>query len=271
LEMQALLRLGGWGAAAVAALLLAVVAAHSTTGQQRFAGAIASMSGKGSAQTSEAAMKAQLARLADNETQTRRLAEMVRALGNDRERLLARLTELERNLDDVTGSIKVQAVLPSANPPADQLTAAPANPTEQPAPPAATQAQPPDRVAAVPARDPPEMETARPPIGVDIGGAPNFDGLRTLWRSAKSSQVDLLDGLRPLVSVRENAKRGADLRLIVGPLPDSGAAARICAELAGAIRYCRLADFEGRPLPLVARETPKRQKAERRAARPANN
>ncbi len=43
--MQELLRLAGWGVAATAALLLAVIAANSSSGQQRLSVAFADVSG----------------------------------------------------------------------------------------------------------------------------------------------------------------------------------------------------------------------------------
>jgi hypothetical protein len=270
--MQGLLRLAGWGVAAMAALLLVVFAANSGGRQQRLSAAFAGFNGTQAAEAAKAetAQAAQLARLAANERDTRRLMEMVRSLAGDRERLLARVTILERNLESVTGSIQRQAV---ATPPAATTQPAPASAMEPPLKTAPAQPQtnspaepavapPPlaSRVAGVaPSGGIPELEAipARPAAGVDIGGATNFDGLRTLWNAITSSHDDLFEGLHPIVTVRENSKsRAAELRLIAGPLSDAEPASRICATLAAAKRYCRLVAFEGQPLALNAPRAP---------------
>jgi hypothetical protein len=97
--------------------------------------------------------------------------------------------------------------------------------------------------------------------GVDIGGAVNFDGLRVLWNSTRGGHTALLDGLSPRVALRENSKsRAAELRLIVGPLPDAEAATRLCASLSTARRFCQPTPFAGQnfalfsPAPVAARK-----------------
>jgi hypothetical protein len=99
----------------------------------------------------------------------------------------------------------------------------------------------------------------QPAVGADIGGAAHFDALRTLWTSLRRTNAALVEGLHPVVIARENPRfRTAELRLIVGPLHDSEAAAEFCAALAAAKRYCQLATFEGTQLSLVAPEPPRR-------------
>jgi hypothetical protein len=91
-----------------------------------------------------------------------------------------------------------------------------------------------------------EPASTGPGLGVDIGGAANYEGLRTLWRSTKNGDPTLLDELYPLVAVRENGKtHGAELRLVIGPLDDAESAARLCATLAAAHHYCQPVAFEG--------------------------
>ena len=117
--------------------------------------------------------------------------------------------------------------------------------------------------AANEAGDPP------PAFGVDIGGAASFDGLRALWNSTRKTHAALLEGLHPVVIVRENTRtRAAELRLIVGPLPDPESAAQFCATLAAAKRSCQPATFEGPELSLAAPDPPRRPAAapERKAA-----
>lgn len=268
--MQGLLRLAGWGVAATAAVLFAVVAANSTSGRDRLSIAFAGINGTRAAEAAkaEAAQGAQLARLAATEGDTRRLIEIVRSLAGDRERLLTRLSAIERSLEDVTGSIQKQAAAtppPPPQPPAKPPAAAPEPPpkmaatppqTVAPAEPAAGPPPPesPNKVASVPpAAGVPELEAIqpRPVAGVDVGGAKDFDGLRTLWNALTTNHLSLFEGLHPIVAVRENSKsRTAELRLVAGPLTDVESASRICTTLAAAKRYCRLVTFEGQPLAL---------------------
>ena len=78
-----------------------------------------------------------------------------------------------------------------------------------------------------------------------------MQGLRVIWASLRSKHSALLEGLRPLVAVRETARPGGvQLRLVVGPLADAGAAARLCAVLASTGRLCDTAVFDGQRLTL---------------------
>ena len=43
-------------------------------------------------------------------------------------------------------------------------------------------------------------------LGVDVGGAPNFEGLRALWHTTKNNDPSLLDDFYPAVATRENSK-----------------------------------------------------------------
>jgi hypothetical protein len=113
----------------------------------------------------------------------------------------------------------------------------------------------------------PELEAipGRPAAGVDVGGAKDFDGLRTLWNTISANYADLFEGLNPIVSVRENSKsRGAELRLVAGPITDIESASRICTTLAAAKRFCRLVTFEGQPLALQGTDPPRRPAAKAR-------
>jgi hypothetical protein len=88
-------------------------------------------------------------------------------------------------------------------------------------------------------------------LGVDVGGATNYEGLRTLWHSTLNSDPTLLEQFYPVVAIRENSKtHGVDLRLVVGPIPDAEAAASLCASLSAAHHYCQSVAFEGQRLSL---------------------
>ncbi|HXW26455.1 MAG TPA: hypothetical protein VEK73_17050 [Xanthobacteraceae bacterium] len=256
-------RMSLWGGLTVLSLAAAILAAYSDPGARRLA--------LGNAATaSEPA----------GGMEERRLAETVRLLAADRDRLAARVGALERNFDDVTGSIP--------NRPAAERSAA-ANPGASPLPPAlapgaavnaeATRASAPPPIVSPPAVVPAQLQGQTPvagaptraaalaplaadtgaaastatktEFGIDLGTAATVDGLRNLWASLKESHAPLLEGLRPLVTVRDGAKPGAvELRLVVGPLANAGVAARLCAALAAAGLTCAPAVFDGQRLAL---------------------
>ena len=75
--------------------------------------------------------------------------------------------------------------------------------------------------------------------------------MRTLWTRLKANQPGLLEGLRPIVALREGQRGGApELRLIAGPLANASVAARLCAALAAAGQACQPAVFDGQRLAL---------------------
>jgi hypothetical protein len=267
-DLRALFRLAAWGGGAALALSLAVFATRSETGAQRLAAAYG-----GATQTAARANTDSLVRMQVTE-ETRRLSEGVRTLSADRDRLLARVTVLERNLEDVTGSIKrAPEPKPDANPassplPASNSITALTGPTALATAnsistiPANVQR----RVASVPARPlapvpapgspssiaPSDVETTQSvattsEFGVDIGGGINFEALRDLWTAARTTHGAALNGLRPVISVREGEK-GIELRLVAGPLTNAAAAAKICAALAAGGWSCKAALFDGQKL-----------------------
>src|SRR3954453_10795152 len=98
-----IVRLTSWATAAAVALGIAVLAGLTPAGSQRIGTAIAGLAG-GSVRP-----PAQLAaRQAEIENDRRSLNEALRLLASDRDRLMARVGSIERNLDDITGSIKSQ-------------------------------------------------------------------------------------------------------------------------------------------------------------------
>jgi hypothetical protein len=108
-DLRALLRLATWGCAAAAALMLAVLSATVGPKHQTFA-----------SQTAAPQVPAATVQLTSRQTEpdkaTRQLTETVSGLTADRDRLTARIATIERNLEDVTGSIKQQAAFPPASP-----------------------------------------------------------------------------------------------------------------------------------------------------------
>ena len=260
-NLKALLRPAGWGAAAAAALSVAVFSATTTPGSQRLAAAFSPSPNQATA----AVPTVPLAQFEKTEAETRRLADAVRSLTTDRERLADRIASLERNLEDVTGSIQRQSV--AAAPP-------PTEPVSEPASPPATPALEPNPALASASSAPPVSAPAQPAVpvesdgtprpdaapdspraayGVDVGGAVNFEGLRALWNSTRTAFAATVEGMRPILGVREHPKtRNTEFRLVIGPLPDAEAAADLCAAMSAARRYCRPVPFEGQQLSFAA-------------------
>jgi hypothetical protein len=147
-DMPALRRLAIWGLATAGALAIAVAAAFSDAGSRRLmASAPASNAGGAAQKASPPAAPAP-----DRDAESRRLSEVLGALVADREQLVARIGAIERNLEDVTGSLQRQAAaaaaVPSPPAPASPATGVPAAP-------------PPSREAALP--PPTEPSKSRPP------------------------------------------------------------------------------------------------------------
>jgi sporulation related protein len=247
-DPKEMMRLGAWASLACIAVLLAIIMAQTETGLRRIAGAFGT-------DPATRSTSPQLAiRPFDPEVEARRLNEAVRVLAADRDRLLARIGTLERNLD-ATGSIPPVAptATPASPPPvvsAPETTATAAPPPARPA----TGAAPPmasERLSAAHSAtaNASESVATRTEFGIDLGTSATIEGLRTQWATLKSKQPALFEGLRPIVAVRDGAK-GLELRLIAGPLANAGAAARLCAALSAGGLTCQPAVFDGQRLAL---------------------
>ncbi|HLL27700.1 MAG TPA: hypothetical protein VKT73_08620 [Xanthobacteraceae bacterium] len=93
--------------------------------------------------------------------------------------------------------------------------------------------------------------TSKTEFAIDLGGEMSIDGLRARWANIKGNHGAALEGLRPLVSVREGVKPGTvELRLIAGPVPNAGDAAKVCASLQTKGVACRTTEFDGQRLSL---------------------
>lgn len=249
-------RLGRWGIAATAAVSLAYFAASSDMGLRRMASALSNVQGLPQAPPVKPRDNAEIVRL----------SESLRRLTNDRDRLLGRLETLEKNFDDLTGSIARNATPPHA---AENVPAPVPEPSATPqvippntsavlnAPPGptaptqqSTPVPPPQESAANDvAKNPPNPTTTKVDFGVDLGSAPTVEGLRTLWTSAKVKHAKLLDGMRPIIALREGAQPGkVELRLVAGPLPSAAVAARLCVVIITAGTVCQPAVFDGQRL-----------------------
>lgn len=237
-EPRAALRVGAWLVIAACASAALVIAARTPSGSQRFAQALSevgrapalpfSLRLPGSGDAAAFAITAE------------RLSENVRQLTADRDRLLSRLDALERG--DVTGS--VPAVRRSS------------------------------RVGSTPAEgDSPVQNGAGNPIGeanaqyqasigtdapllrtgyaVDLGYAPSLEAARGLWHTVKTKHSGMLEGLRPLLAIREGPNgQGISLHLVAGPFPSPAAAGRLCAILGAMGEHCEPTAYEGQRLAL---------------------
>ena len=90
----------------------------------------------------------------------------------------------------------------------------------------------------------------RTEFGVDLGGDRTVDALRSLWNALRTGKQGVLfEGLRPVVAVRDGGKPGSvELRLVVGPLANAGAAARLCGSAAAVGLACQPTVFDGQRL-----------------------
>lgn len=283
-DMRALWRLSLWGIAASIAVGLVVAAGSTEIGSQRVTLAWAGL--KAPLDGPRALPPAQIARTNEADNESRRLALQLRAITADRERLLARLDAVERSLEDVTGSIARQPQPTAPRAEVDLPIAVPAPELPQVVAPkaaaarpetavagqapeigwAASVAQPPGggeqpdwpgarpgtaAVAAAPAPSTaPATTVIRTEFGVDIGGGTTVSAIRTLWLSIRSSHPTLFEGLRPVVTIRDNSRGATELRLIAGPLANAATAARLCGSLSSAGLTCQPAVFDGQRLAL---------------------
>lgn len=247
-DFGALFHLGLWGGIAAACLLVVAIATRTETGQTRLAAGYAALTGNTEVEDRRTAER-------DRQVEeARRTAETIRNLTQDRDRLLARMTALERNYEDVTGSIgklanvarssaepaSPVATAPVAGAPVAPVTVAGTTPAAPPAPAA---------IAVAPSTpEPQEPVSSKGEFGVDIGGAPTLAAMRTAWDRIRRNHASLLEGLRPVIAVRDGRAGQVDLRLVVGPIGNAAAAAKLCASLAAAGLSCQPTVFEGQRL-----------------------
>lgn len=281
LDRRALWKLGSWGVGTVGAVIVSILAVQSPAGIRRDQLAAAQ------------AQAQQLQWIAkDSQDKARQLAAAVDTLNSDRDRLYARVTVLEENLESVTGAIakqKAAAALPTA--PVAPLATAESNDAaaSDSKSQSASQLPPPPKIAPVAAipvptnqkaaavtsakkeqptvtgalstspdiptnEDKPVQKTA---FGVELGGANSVEGLRAIWRVVNKTNGTALASLQPIVVIKEgNDGLGMKLRLVAGPLDDAAAAAKICAVLIANNRTCTPSVYDGQRLALQDEKKP---------------
>jgi hypothetical protein len=250
LTIQHLWRMMLWGATAAGALLVAVLMTQGDTGSERMATLF-----------SEPGKRQIAAQPFDPQTETRKLAESVRGLTIEDGQLESRLAAIEQNVNDVTGSITRQideVKKQAANTwPADvkpgpitpEIVASIISPPiETPSGFGAPLPSPPPPLTSPATQSPADTtgSIARPAeYGVDVGSALSIDVLRARWLGIRSAHRHLFEGLTPTVELRQTPKSNrVELRLVVGPLDNSEAAAQLCAALAAYRLLCQPAAFD---------------------------
>jgi TolA-binding protein len=278
-DMHSAWRVLLWGASAAMAVAIVAGTAFSDVGAERLHQTVAALFEPAKNEKTETpAPTPQVAQqqptvtpqqLAALEQQTRDLAQSVRELTTDRDLLKAKLASVEQNLDDITGAIKKRTAEPQSTAPkqaalppmisAPQTVAAIPSPSANPAvaapdTPVTTAVPPPALEPSVPLEGPiplPPTRTAAleenaPPIrelGVDVGGAASLDGLRAHWAALKANIGPDIVGLSASFTVRQKPAGGTDYRLVLGPLPNTATAFRLCTKLIAARVNCRAGTF----------------------------
>jgi len=234
--MQGLRRLALWGAAAGGAMFVAALTSRSEVGLKRVAAIL-----HGRKTQTQAATPA-----FDAQAETQRLGERLRGLNANNEQIKARLAAVERDMNDVTGSItkKIEAADAARRSEDGPSLAATAMVT-------ASMAAPAIAPSAAATQLPPLTEAAAPrtAYGVDIGSGLTIQDLRTRWATLRNAHPELLSGLEPLVSVKEVPRANRiELRLIAGPIAHAGGAAQLCASLMALGLFCQPTIFDGQHL-----------------------
>ena len=259
IPMQNLRRPALWGSMAAVALLVAALTTRSDLGSQRATALLSSLQSGHQIQTTQAPAQVQAPRF-DAEIAIRQLAQAVRGLTEDREQLMTRLGAVERNMDDMTGSITKQIEAAKAAEPSPSASPWPGNvpPTAMTPETIAAMVAPAAGLAA--AASPSSLAAASDAgssgapagaYGVDVGSAISIPALHARWAGIRSLHAQLFEGLNPVVMLKEIPKtKRAELHLVLGPLASADAAAQLCAALARFRLPCQPTSFEGQHLAL---------------------
>ena len=152
-------------------------------------------------------------------------------------------------------TISQEGAVQATEPPPQVKAAIAAPPAAVPEPPAAAPAPAPSPTSTIVAATvPPDAEPVPLPprpimaeIGIDIGGSSTLTLLSARWKTMKANHGPLLVGLRPRV-VQEHRPGRLPYRLVLGPLANPAAAARLCALFAAAHAACHPTKYAGEAL-----------------------
>jgi hypothetical protein len=249
-DPRQLWRLTLWSVTAGCALGLAVLASRGEPGAERLAALIATLHG----QTAPPPF--------DAKVETKKLADALSALTAENDRLRSRLAAVERHeqqIDNVTGSLTKQIEVVKAEAEAPRPADTPPAPTTpdvtgavpQPAPVSST-VQPALPAPPLPPTPPPASSSAAPKqYGIDIGSAVSIQALRARWVEIRTAHPQPFQGLTPTVVTRDVPQSGrSELRLVLGPLPNPDAAAKLCASLVPYRISCQPTGFDGQHVAL---------------------
>jgi len=258
---QGLWRQAGWGLAAATALGIAVLGSRDDDAPQRFAALFSSLRSQ-----------EQAARSFDAETAARQLAQAVRSLADDRDKLATRLNALDHEMRDMSGTIKQQIEAakseaiktakqappwPESAPPVPMTLAdvavmvktvspAPAGAAERPSPSVA-----PSRTNTDEHASPDTTASLGQAYGADLGTASTMKTLHHRWASLRAAHPQLFEGIQPVVSVKQNPRTGrTELHLVVGPYANAETAAQFCDFVVPYHVNCQPAMFDGSRLAL---------------------
>jgi len=259
---QGLWRQAGWGLAAATALGIAVLGSRDDDAPQRFAALFSSLRSQ----------EQPAAHSFDAETAARQLAQAVRSLADDRDKLATRLNALDHEMRDMSGAIKQQIEAakseaiktakqappwPESAPPVPMTLAdvavmvktvspAPAGAAEPPSPSVATSATNTDEHAS-----PDTTASLGQAYGADLGTASTMKTLHHRWASLRAAHPQLFEGIQPVVSVKQNPRTGrTELHLVVGPYANAETAAQFCDFVVPYHVNCQPAMFDGSRLAL---------------------
>jgi hypothetical protein len=258
---QGLWRQAGWGLATAAALSVALLSSRDDMAPQWLAGMLSSLHARELG-----------AHSFDAETAARQLAQAVRSLADDRDKLATRLNALDHEMRDMSGAIKQQIEAakseaiktakqappwPESAPPVPMTLAdvavmvktvspAPAGAAEPPSPSVATSATNTDEHA------PPDTTASLgQAYGADLGTASTMKTLHHRWASLRAAHPQLFEGIQPVVSVKQNPRTGrTELHLVVGPYANAETAAQFCDFVVPYHVNCQPAMFDGSRLAL---------------------
>lgn len=255
---QSLWRQAGWGLAAAAALGVAVLSGRDDAAPQKVAALLSSLRWQSQPPVEHSF---------DAEAAARQLAQAIRSLADDRDKLAARLGAAEHEMRDMSGAIKQQIEAakaeairtatqappwPDSAPPVPMTLADVAVMVKTASPAPAGAAGPSSATTATAEQAPPDTTASLgQAYGVDLGTASTMKSLHHRWVSLRTAHPQLFEGIQPVVSVKQNPRTGrTELHLIVGPYANAETAAQFCDFVVPFHVNCQPAMFDGSRLAL---------------------
>lgn len=240
-----------WSTIAFLSLGLVVYIGTTERGHERLAAlpsAIASLVGQAGGQYST-----QFAGVIDREVSS--LKEETRRLVVERTKLEARMALLEREVNDVTGSVRRNDSTASISSAPRRESDYDSIPSQIPSVRQTTQNN--NFATARPGTQPTEGSlvasgavtlATRTQFGLDLGSENTMTGLRLRWQRLSERHKASLSRLEPLIAVRDGTDGLPILYLVAGPIADAAEAASLCAQLRQGNIACQTAPYDGQKL-----------------------